>query len=58
MRLTYDDDMIVIYGDSTETKPTPTLDGEPYKGKVVAFYEMDTQKLFMFNYRTSQWLLQ
>lgn len=51
------DMLLELKGKSTDTKPTSTIDGVKIKNGST-FYEMDTQKVYMFDADASTWIEQ
>ena len=58
MRAVDDSGVYTLYANSNEPKPTREQILKWYENQPVVFYEMDTGKVYMYDYKTDQWYLQ
>ena len=58
MKVVKDGGVYTIYATSSETKPRRDNILALYDGVPVIWYEMDTQKAFMYDYAGNRWLEQ
>lgn len=50
MQKVFSDGCWVIFGKSTETKPTPEKTDPTFEGKAVFFFEIDTKACYIWSY--------